>query len=91
MMTNIPEKDLNTHAKLIFKKSKVVVAAVIKDQFLYFNGIPRGEEVVIAAYKIKDGVSYVALQDWVSDDDIVLLDFQPMSPQVLKQKLKLIE
>ena len=91
LKANIPEKDLSTHAKLIFKRRKIVVDAVIKEQFLTFNNIPRGEDVVIVAYKTINGKLQVAMQDWVSDDDIVLLEFQEMSPETLKEKLALLE
>lgn len=91
LKTNIPEKDLTTRAKLIFKRRKIVVDAVIKEQFLTFDNIPRGEDVVIVAYKIINGKLQVAMQDWVSDDDIVLLEFQEMSPETLKEKLALLE
>ena len=83
LQTDQPQVD-KIPAKLIFKRRKVILNA---DPNGAFNRIPKGEEAVVIAFTVRNGKPMVAMQDLTTSDEIVSLQFKPLTPEALREKL----
>jgi OmpA family len=87
--TNTELKE-NMQAILIFKRRKAVMNMNGGGKRIEFFRIPKDEEAVILVLSVKNGQPFVAMHDFVISDDKVNLEFASVTPEVLREKLKLM-
>ena len=87
--TNIVVKD-NMQAVLVFKRRKAVMNINGQSNLAEFKNIARDEEAVIIAFSTKNGKPMVAMQDIITASESFNLEFQAMTPEVLREKLKML-
>lgn len=80
--------DKNVDCKLVFKFRKVIFPANFEYGNYIFNGIPKGEAAWVVAIKYEKRQAYLFMKEISIEDKKINIEFQPVTLEELKEKLK---
>ncbi|MGB0523508.1 MAG: OmpA family protein [Flammeovirgaceae bacterium] len=82
---------LTVDCKLVFKNQRFVLPARIGHEHFYFEEIPKGEKAWLVGIKYEAGKPMLALKEINVQDQNFELEFEELSLEALKKKLKVLD
>lgn len=90
MKTNLAVAS-NVDCKLVFKDRRFVIPATNADKNYVFEKMPKGEKVWVVAIKYEEGKPYVFLEETSVENTTINIQFEQLTLDELKEKLKVLD
>lgn len=84
-----PATDID--CKLVFKNRRFVIPPTKEDKNYAFENIPADEPVWLIAIQYKNGKPYLSIQEMVTGNNTVNVNFESLTLEELREKLKVLD
>jgi Secretion system C-terminal sorting domain/OmpA family len=88
--TNIPN-DTNTDSKLIFTERKTIFSNDFGKKDVSYSNVQKKQQAIVLSIKTEKDKAYLAMKSVETSDKKVELQYEEITPQLLKEKLKTLD